>query len=51
MIIKSKTNQIDEEEIQEKFYEFFYDVYPEWEKFGKIVQFKVNDFALKNIII
>jgi len=32
--------EIDEEEIQKAFEEFYDDVFPEWSKFGKIVQFK-----------
>eukprot|EP01016_Furgasonia_blochmanni_P044762 TRINITY_DN6244_c0_g3_i2.p1 TRINITY_DN6244_c0_g3~~TRINITY_DN6244_c0_g3_i2.p1 ORF type:complete len:314 (-),score=60.48 TRINITY_DN6244_c0_g3_i2:188-1129(-) len=32
--------EIDDEEIQAKYSEFYDDVLPEWEKFGKIVQFK-----------
>lgn len=33
--------QVDEEEIQKAYNEFYDDVFPEWSKFGKIVQFKV----------
>ncbi len=33
--------QVDEEEIQKAYNEFYDDVFPEWRRFGNIVQFKV----------
>lgn len=33
--------ELDEKETQKAFEEFYDDVFPEWSKFGKIVQFKV----------
>lgn len=34
--------EYDDSDIYEEFKEFFYDVLPEFEKFGRVVQFKVS---------
>lgn len=39
--------EIDEEKVQDEYYEFFDDVYPEWSKFGSMLIFMVSFSILK----
>jgi len=41
--------EFDEEEMQKNYEAFYEDVFPEWEKFGKIVQFKCSNNLVSHL--